>query len=107
MEEKTFEVVKVVPRERVSERTVEQIVHMPVEIPQVRVQQRTVEFEHKSQLTLNLTQKGTRPMKCPRNPPPSPRRRLIRTTPRGSEHFDELKPMNSGSTHAESRKSSR
>ena len=32
-------------------------VHVLVEIPQERVQQRTVEFEHQSQLTLAFTQK--------------------------------------------------
>ena len=35
-----------IPREPVSERTVEQIVHVPVEISQEQVQQRTVELEH-------------------------------------------------------------
>ena len=44
--EKIAEVVKVIPREPVSERTVEQIVHVPVEISQEQVQQRTVELEH-------------------------------------------------------------
>ena len=45
-EEKTAEVVKVIPRELVSERTVEQIVHVSVEISEEQVQQRTVELEH-------------------------------------------------------------
>ena len=78
--EQIVKVAKVIPQERVPERTVEQIVnvpviteqltpevpqikrlrravHVPVEIPQLRVQQRTVEFEHQSQLTLAFTQK--------------------------------------------------
>ena len=46
VEEKTAVVVKVIPREPVSERTVEQIVHVPVEISQEQVQQGTVELEH-------------------------------------------------------------
>ena len=37
--------VKVIPREPVSERTLEQIVHVPSEIPRARVQQRTAELE--------------------------------------------------------------
>ena len=41
--------VKVIPREPVSERTLEQIVHVPGETPRARVQQRTVELEHQSQ----------------------------------------------------------
>ena len=40
----TVEVVKVIPQERGSERTVEQIAHVPAEIPRARAQQRTVEF---------------------------------------------------------------
>ena len=45
LKEKTLEVFKVIiPQERVSERTVKQIVHVPAEIPRARVQQRTVEF---------------------------------------------------------------
>ena len=46
--ERTVEVVKVIPQERVPERTVEQIVDVAVEIPRARVQQRTVEFELQS-----------------------------------------------------------
>ena len=49
VEENIAEVVKVIPREPVSERTVEQIVHVPVEISQEQVQQRTVELEHSLQ----------------------------------------------------------
>ena len=71
---KTVEVVKVVPLERVSEPPVEQIVHVPVEIPRARVQ-RTVEFERQSQLPWSR-----RPVRCPRNPLPSPRRRLTLTS---------------------------
>ena len=42
-------------------------------------------------------------MKCPRDQPPSPERRLIRTAPRGSEVFDEMKRdcTNSSSAHAD------
>ena len=42
-------------------------------------------------------------MKCPRDQPLSPERRLIRTAPRGSEVFDELKRdcTNSSSAHAD------
>ena len=46
LKEKTVEVVKVIPLER----AVEQIVHVTVEIPRPRVQQRTTEFEHQSRL---------------------------------------------------------
>ena len=71
----TVEVVKVIPQEWVSERTVEQIVHVPVEIPRARLQQRTMELEHQLQLPWSM-----RRMKRPRNPPPSPRRRLTLTS---------------------------
>ena len=37
VKEKTVEVVKVIPQGRVSERTVEQIVNVPAEIPRARV----------------------------------------------------------------------
>ena len=76
---KTVEVVKVIPQERVSERTVEQIVHVPAEIPRARVQQRTVEF-------------GT-------NEVPEKSTALSHT----ETDSDELKPdcMNSGSSHAD------
>ena len=45
---------------------------------------------------------SARQMKCARDQLPCPRRRLIRTASRGSEHFDELKPdcTNSSSAHA-------
>ena len=65
--ERTVEVVKVIPQERVLERTVEQIVDVPVEIPRARVQQRTVEFERQPQLPWSM-----RPVRCPRNVRPLP-----------------------------------
>ena len=67
--EQFVEVVKVIPQERVSEPTVEQIVDVPViteqlttEIPQIQRLRRVVHvpvemFEHQSQLTLAFTQK--------------------------------------------------
>ena len=47
--EQIAEMVKVIAWERVSERTLGQIVSVPGEIPRARVQQRTVELEHQSQ----------------------------------------------------------
>ena len=126
-----LKVDKVIPQEPVSARTVEQTadvplvqcidrivdvpagkrrlskyfhraVHVPVEmlprtteIPQEQVHQRTVEAEHQPQLTWT----GVRDQWRPRDQPPS---RLIRTAPRGSDLFDELKPgcTNSSSTRA-------
>ena len=79
MKEKTVAVVKVIPQERVSERIVEQIAHVPAEIPRARVQQRTVEF-------------GT-------NEVPEKSTALSQT----KADSDELKPdcMNFGSSHAD------
>ena len=76
---KTVELVKVILQERVSERTVEQIVLVPAEIPRARVQQRTVEF-------------GT-------NEVPEKSTALSQT----KADSDELKPdcTNSGSSHAD------
>ena len=73
---------------------------MAVEISQERVPQRTVELEHQPQVTSDW---NTKPVGCPRDQPPPPGLRLIRTAPRGSEHSDERRPdcANSSSTHAD------
>ena len=87
-------------------------VHVPVvllprttEILQEQVQQRTVEFEHQAQLTPAFIKKE---LECETSEVSErsaalSRQRLIRTTPRGSEHTDELKPdcTNSSSAHAD------
>ena len=48
VKEKTVGVLKVISQERVSERTMDQIVHVPVKIPRARFQQRTKKFERQS-----------------------------------------------------------
>ena len=87
-------------------------VHVPVvmlpqttEILQEQVKQRTVELEHQSQLTPAFIQEE---LACETNEvfersAALSRQRLVRTTPRASEHADELKPdcTNSGSAHTD------
>ena len=93
MLEQVAEVIQVIPQERVLERTVEQIKDVPViaeqltpEVPQSQCLRRAVHVPNE------VSER-----------PPSPGRRLIRTGPRGSELFDELKPdcTNSSSAHAD------
>ena len=85
-------------------------VHVPVvmlpqttEILQAQVQQRTVELGHQSQLTLASIQKELETNEVSERSAALSRHKLIRTTPRGSEHTDELKPdcTNSSSAHAD------
>ena len=89
MKEKAVELVKAIPQEWVSERTVEQIARVPAEIPRARVQQRTVEFERQPQLPVEYETSEV-----------SEKSAALSQTKADS---DELKPdcMNSGSSHAD------
>ena len=98
VEQKIAEVVKVIPREPVSERTVEQIIHVPVKISHEQVQQRTVELEHslehetdemseKSGVMMSSLDAGENPVFQGEgfDHGLNPRRRLIRTALRRAE----------------------